>query len=163
MLFVSTRQRFRQGDPGWDGYIAWIGLTIEEVRTIDAKLNKYVDECGDLYCAPSEVETVIEMLPKPSNDREYTLLAAAVGSEGCPEELAGFELLGCDLSDETITSSVVNCGPWRGLLAPFVQRINSYGLLSVADAREAQKLLPQEWGDNPHASATIWAVFAKRP
>jgi hypothetical protein len=74
----------------------------------------------------------------------------------------GFDFLGCDLSDETITSSVLTCGPWNGLLRPFVQRLNSYGLLSVSDALEVHTILPVEWGaDEPHAAAHVWALFGR--
>jgi len=162
MLWVSTRHRFRYGDPEWDGYIAWIALPhLREIRTLDAALNKYVDECGSLYCEPSEVESVVEMLPTPTNDAEYYLLGRLLQSEGAAA-IDGFEFLGCDLSDETMTSSVVNCGPWKGRLAPFVSRLNSVGLLSVADARAVEDILPVEWGaDEPHAAAQVWALYGR--
>lgn len=162
MLFVSTRRRFHYGDPGWDRYIAWIALPhLREVRTLDAALNKYVDECGSLYCEPSEVGSVLEMLPKPASDHEYYLLGRSLEAEGA-DSLDGFEFLGCDLSDETMTSSILNCGPWTGLLAPFVNRLNSYGLLSTTDAHQVQNLLPVEWGaDEPHAAAKIWALYGR--
>jgi hypothetical protein len=150
MLWVSTRQRFQSGDPGWDGYITWIALPhLREIRTLDAALNKYVNACGSLYCERSEVDSVLEMLPKPASDQEYYLVS-------------GFEFLGCDLSDETMTSCVVNCGPWKGRLAPFVSRLNPVGLLSVSDARLVQNILPVEWGaDEPHATAKIWALYGR--
>jgi hypothetical protein len=162
MLWVSTRRRFLHGDPEWDVYITWIGLSrLREVRTLDAKLNKYVDECGSLYCEPSEVESVIEMLPRPSSDHEYYLLGRSLESEDATY-IDGFDFLGCDLSDETMTSSVVNCGPWSGRLAPFVGRLNSVGLLSVSDARQVQDILPVEWGtEEPHAAAQIWALYGR--
>jgi hypothetical protein len=162
MLWVSTRRRFQRGDPEWDGYITWIELPqLREVRTLDAALNKYVDKCGSLYCEPSEIESVVEMLPRPANDHEYYLLGRLLEPEGAVS-IDGFEFLGCDLSDETMTSSVVNCGPWKGRLAPFVSRLNSVGLLSVSDARRAQDILPVEWGaDEPHAAARIWALYGR--
>lgn len=162
MLWVSTRRRFQYGDPAWDGYIAWIALPhLREVRTLDAGLNKYVDNCGSLYCELSQVASVVEVLPRPASDHEYYLLGRLLGAEGVIS-IDGFDFLGCDLSDETMTSSVVNCGPWKGRLAPFVSRLNSVGLLSLADARQVQKLLPVEWGtDNPHATAQIWALYGR--
>jgi hypothetical protein len=69
------------------------------------------------------------------------------------------KLLGHDLSDETWTSSLLNCGRWSGVLAPIAQRVNQYGLLNLEDAKKAQALLPQAWHDNPHAHVTIWALF----
>jgi hypothetical protein len=82
MLFVSTRQRFQHGDPEWDTYIAWIELRhLREVRTLDAALNKYVDQCGSIHCEPSEVDSVLEMLPRPSSEREYYLVGRSIESE----------------------------------------------------------------------------------
>jgi len=163
MLFVSTRQRFQHGDPHWESYISWIGLPqLREVRTVDAKLNEYVNDCGSRYCEQSEIESVLKMLPTPSSPREYYLLATKVDSESRLGTFDGFDFLGCDLSDETMTSSVLNCGPWTGLLQPFVRRLNQYGLLSsVEDARKVASVLPHEWGADPHASADVWAIFGK--
>lgn len=104
---------------------------------------------------------VLEMLPKPTGDHEYYLLGRLLGSESS-ESIDGFEFLGCDLSDETMTSSVLNCGPWRGKLAPFVERLNAVGLLSVSDARRVQEILPAEWGAHePHAAVQIWALYGR--
>lgn len=162
MLWVSTRQRFRRGDPAWDRYISWVGLPhLAEVRTFDAALNKYVNECGSIYCKLSEVGLVLETLPKPANEHEYYLLGQLPGSEGVTS-IAGFEFLGCDLGDETMTSSVLNCGPWTGRLAPFVGVLNQFGLLSLDDALRAQAILPVEWGnEEPHARVKIWALYGR--
>lgn len=162
MLWVSTRQRFQCGDPEWDGYISWVALPhLREVRTLDAVLNKYVGRSGSLYCEPSEVDSVLEMLPRPANDHEYYLLGRLLES-GSEASIDGFDFLGCDLSDESMTSSVMNCGPWKGRLAPFFSRLNSVGLLSASDAREAQNLLSVEWGaEEPHAAAQIWALYGR--
>lgn len=162
MLWVSTRQRFQHGDPEWDDYITWIELPqLREVRTLDAGLNKDVDKCGNLYCEPSEIGAALAMLPRPANDHEYYLLGRVPESDTA-DSIDGFEFLGCDLSDETMTSSVVNCGPWRGRLAPFVGRLNAVGLLTVSDARHVQDILPVEWGaDEPHAAAQIWALYGR--
>lgn len=162
MLWISTRQRFQHGDPEWDAYITWIELPhLREVRTLDAALNRYVAECGSIYCELSEVASVLEMLPRPDSDREYYLLGRLQESESAAS-IDGFAFLGCDLSDETMTSSVLNCGPWTGRLEPFVGRLNSVGLLSVSDARRAREILPVEWGtDEPHALARIWALYGR--
>ena len=162
MLWVSTRQRFRHGDAAWETYAVWIGLQhLREVRTLDAMLNKYVNNCGSFYCDVSDVESVLQMLPRPANEREYYLLGRLLESDGA-DPIEGFDFLGCDLSDKTMTSSVVNCGPWKGSLAPFVSRLNSVGLLSVSDARRVQEILPVEWGaDQPHAAVQIWALYGR--
>ena len=99
---------------------------------------------------------------RTTEPREYFLLGAKVDAPIPPESFEGFEYLGCDLADETMTSSLLNCGPWMGSLQPLTLRLNEVGLLSVDDALQAQRLLPAEWGaDEPHASASVWAVFAR--
>ena len=40
------------------------------------------------------------------------------------------KFLGYDLSDETWTSSLLNCGRWEGELMKIAQRVNQYGLLN---------------------------------
>jgi hypothetical protein len=163
MYFVSTRQVFQRGDATWDGYIEWIRLPhLSEIRTLDAKLNEYVDRCGDVYCDRADIKAALETLPAPRGPQEHYLLAAKVDSDEWAETFDGFDFLGCDLSDETGTSSVLNCGPWRGALQPLVARLNRYGLLSVRDALQVQKLLPREWGvEEPHADADVWALFGR--
>jgi hypothetical protein len=40
-MWLSRRRTFRAGDPGWDEYIAFIGLPhLREVRTLDGVLNQ---------------------------------------------------------------------------------------------------------------------------
>jgi len=70
--------------------------------------------------------------------------------------------LGHDLSDETGVSSLHNCGRWEGQLEPLTRRLNDVGLLSLADAELARKLLPLEWGEHDHhAHVTIWALYER--
>ena len=123
--------------------------------------NKCVGDCGSLYCDLSEIESALGALPSPADDGEYLLVGKCL-EPGAPEPVSGFEFLGCDLSDETMTSSVLNCGQWRGLVEPCVARLNQYGLLSVVDAREVQRLLPLEWGaDERHAVSDVWALYGR--
>ncbi|HKO91164.1 MAG TPA: hypothetical protein VJU61_08430 [Polyangiaceae bacterium] len=124
-------------------------------------LNKYVDDCGDFYSDVSGVKSVLQMLPRPASEREYYLLGRLLESDSA-DPIDGFEFLGCDLSDQTMTSSVLNCGPWKGSLAPLVRCLNAVGLLSVSDARRAQEILPVEWGsEEPHATVQIWALYGR--
>ena len=159
--FVSARHVFRRGDPGWEAYAEWIALPqLTEVRTLDASLNTYVRECGSLYCSLSHLEPAINLLPLPEGPREYLMLAVPLVSGALPTSLTGWRFLGCDLADETMTSSLLNCGPWRGQLARFTERLTPFGLLSVDDAQQAQRALVSEWGiEEPHASTTAWALF----
>ncbi|HVV50105.1 MAG TPA: hypothetical protein VHO06_10635 [Polyangia bacterium] len=163
MMFVSTRRLFRRGDPGWEGYVARVGLPqLQEIRTVDGALNEQVKNGGSVYCEPSEIVDALATLPAPRGPAEYFLAAVKVDVEFWPHVFAGFESLGCDLSDETMTSSLLNCGPWTGPLRPFVERLGPYGLLSVDDACQAQALLPRAWGSaRPHAFADVWALYGR--
>ena len=87
------------------------------------------------------------------------LLFADALEEAIAQHHPRLKLLGYDLSDETWTSSLLNCGRWEGILAPIAQQVNQYGLLNLEDAKIAQSLLPDAWCNDPHAFVTIWALF----
>jgi len=159
-MWVSTRETFRSSDPGWANYISFIGLPrLTEVRTIDPALNPYVDRCGSLEVAAiPEMREALAALPRPERGRAYYLLSLDPELEPPPSN-AGFRLLGHDLSDETHTSSLLNCGPWTGRLAPFTERLNQFGLLTLGDAQLAKSVLPEEWPGEPHAAVTVWALY----
>ncbi len=164
-MWVSTRFTFREGDPGWSEYLKFIGLPqLKEVRTLDAMLNTYVDDCGS-----REVETLTDVrpslreLPRAVGERQYHLLFLDAEHETAPPEGSGCRLLGHDLSDETHTSSLLNCGPWTGQLAPFAEQLNGYGLLAFRDAALAKTLLPKTWPADPHGTVTIWALYEIAP
>jgi hypothetical protein len=161
MLYISTRQRFRPGDPAWEKYVAWIDLPdLQEVISMDAMLSTCVESCGNLLCDGKTVAPALAMLPRPKAAEQFYL--AATRLEEPPPELLelGFRDVGCDLCDETLTSSILNCGPWSGELEPYRARLNRCGLLSRADARRVQELLPQAWGSGePHAFVDIWSLF----
>jgi len=163
-LFVSTRRVFRRGDPNWDIYVEWVRLPfLHEVRTLDRGLNDYVDRCGSTYCSVQEIDSTLETLPAPQSPQEYNLLAIRSDAEVRPAQLGRWNLLGYDLCDQTMISSLLNCGPWTGLLAPFVEHLNAFGLLTLEAAQAARHALPQEWGDSePHAHASAWALFERR-
>lgn len=141
--------------------MSWIGLPdLQEVITIDAALSTYVDSCGYLLCDAATAAPALATLPRPKGAEELYL--AATRLEEPPAELLdlGFRYVGCDLCDETLTSSILNCGPWTGPLEPYRARLNACGLLSRADARRVQELLPQAWGSGePHAFVDIWSLF----
>ncbi len=94
----------------------------------------------------------------PAPDVEYYLLFMDALAGKLPEH-PRLKLLGYDLTDETWTSSVLNCGHWQGELAPIAQRTGKNGLLSLEDAKLAQALLPKAWPGDPHGLVTIWALF----
>ena len=162
-MFVSVRRRFRRGDEGWNDYQEFIDLPhLSEVRTIDSALNRYAPHAGDIECTLETLAEALDDLPIPDPRDEYCLLAINLTTDSPAPVPDGWKLLGHDLSDETQTSSLLNCGPWEGQLEPFTQRLNDVGLLSRADAELARKLLPIEWGENMgHANVDIWALYER--
>ena len=162
-MIVSTRKRFRKGDKGWAEYIRSVDLSVlSEVRSIDSALNRYADGAGDIECSPETLGKSAEALPSPKPNDEYYLLAINRNAGFAAYAPNGWKLLGHDLSDETETSSLLNCGPWEGLLKPFTERLNSVGLLSREDAESAQRLLPQQWGEGmDHAHVAVWTLYER--
>jgi hypothetical protein len=164
-MFLSVRKKIRRGDERWLEYIAAVDRPqLDEVRTIDFYMNPYAPHSGYIKCMPETLTQALDELPPPDPKDEYYLLAVDLLTE--PESVArlpaGWKLLGHDLSDVTRTSSLHNCGRWDGLLEPLVGRLNGVGLLSLADAELARKLLPLEWGDHErHAHVTIWALYTR--
>ncbi len=160
-MWLSTRFKFREGDDDWADYQRFIQLPqLKEVRSLDAALNKYVDHCGSCELSSlARLSSARGALPPVVSEAQYLLLVMDAEKEQLPADAAGCRLLGHDLSDETRTSSLLNCGSWTGRLAPFVGRLNGYGLLSHDDAIAAKALLPAEWPGDPHAEVTVWALY----
>ena len=161
MWWLSTRFIRRTGEPEWADYINFVGLPhLGEVRSIDSWCNPHVEGSGDYELQSLEqVEEVIDWLPRPIPGQQYYLLFTDALKEAIPQHHPRLKLLGYDLSDETWTSSLLNCGRWEGILAPIAQRVNQYGLLNLEDAKIAQSLLPDAWCNDHHAFVTIWALF----
>ena len=164
-MFLSVRTKFRKGDKGWRECIEPLGLPrLSEVRSIDSLMNYEAPRYGPEECTPETLDQALDELPIPDPNDQYYLLAIDLLAE--PEYAArlpdGWKLLGYDLSDKTRTSSLHNCAPWRGQLEPLTRRLNDVGLLSLADAELARKLLPLEWGEHDHhAHVTIWALYER--
>lgn len=164
-MFVSVRRKIRRGDARWVEYMEAVDRPyLDEVRTIDSYMNPYALHAGDEQCTPETLDQALAELPVPESKDQYYLLAIDLLTE--PEYVArlpdGWKLLGHDVSDETQTSSLHNCGRWEGQLEPLIRRLNEFGLLSRGDAELARKLLPMEWGENmDHAHVTIWALYER--
>ena len=156
---ISIRKRFRQGDDAWKGYIRFIGLPqLTEVRTRD-HLCPSTEEIF-LYPPENDVLSALCSLPDIDSTGHYYLLAVNLEKEAAPPLPDNAALLGYDVSDSTDVSSVLNCGPWQGRLLPITKRLNNFGLLTLDDARLAQVLLPEEWGEQQeHAFVDIWALY----
>lgn len=160
-MFVTVRRRFRRGDEDWNHYQEFIELPhLSEVRSIDSWLNRYAPHSGDIECTPETLAEALDDLPAPDPGNEYCLLAINLTKDSPAPVPDGWKLLGHDLSDETHTSSLLNCEPWEGQLKPFTERLNDVGLLSREDAELAQKILPMEFGEwDHHAHADVWALY----
>ena len=158
-MWISTRNYFKRGDPGWENYIEFIQIPgLVEVRSIDSMLNDFVEDSGAVPCEREDVFEMIRELP-PVSSGAYYQLAVNLREESARAASPGWNLLGYDLSDETRTSSILNCGPWKGRLAPFVGRLNGFGLLTLEDATLVQRILPEVWGEEePHARCDIWQL-----
>jgi hypothetical protein len=164
-MWLSLRRIRRSGEPEWDDYIDFVGLPhLREIRTIDSWCNPCVDgnyRVSTLDELWAQLET--GLLPIPVAGSEYYLLFTDALAPNGSVRHPRLRLLGYDLSDETWTSSLLNCGRWEGVLALIAQRTNANGLLSLDDAKLAQSLLPEAWGDNPHGVVTVWALFEVIP
>ena len=165
-MFVSVRRKLRRGDKRWLEYIEEVDRPhLAEVRTIDSRLNRYLPNDGDIKCTLETVDQTLDFLLSPDpNDRDeyYYLLAIDLLNDSVDRVPDGWKLLGYDLADNTGWSSLHNYGPWEGRLEPFVHRLNEFGLLSLADAELARKLLPLEWAEHDHhAHVTIWALYER--
>ena len=160
-MFVSTREIFSEEHPAWVGYRNFRGSgDYAQVRTVDALLNPGAKGSWEIEVSPETLAASVEALPKP-NRGEYHLLAINLEKDA-PFVPIGWKQLGHDLTDETRTSSLLNCGSWEGELEAFTKRQNQFGLLSRSDAELAQKLLPIEWGEyEPHAHVMIWALYER--
>jgi len=164
-MWLSTRKIRRVGDPEWEGYIQFVALPhLREVRTIDSWCNP----CVDGNYPVSSLDELWERLgmglpPVPvAGDEYYLFFTDALGPNGSIQH-PRLRLLGYDLSDETWTSSLLNCGRWQGVLEPIARRTGENGLLTLEDAKIAQRLLPEAWGGDPHGYVTVWALFEVSP
>lgn len=162
-VMISTRERFDASSPQWQEYLDFIEVpNLTEIRTIDMTLNPCVDDCGSIECEVDQIGDLLSMLPTPKSEREYVLLIKdALINKELPSQ---WHFLGFDLApDKTFTSSLSNCGAWKGRLEPLTKRLNAYGLLTLQDALKAREVLPREWGaDEPQAVVSIWALYELR-
>ncbi|MBI1323989.1 hypothetical protein GC170_12500 [bacterium] len=160
-ISVSTRKIRRPGDPEWDDYIRFLGLPhLQEVRTIDSWCNP----CHDGNYFAHSVEEALDLIDegivrKLRSPDEYHLAFVDAQGPHAGIEHPRFRLLGHDLSDETWTSSLLNCGYWMDPLDAIARRTMPNGLLNFEDALQAKALLPEAWNGDPHAFVTIWALY----
>ncbi|MBK9266739.1 MAG: hypothetical protein IPM54_44005 [Polyangiaceae bacterium] len=162
---LSVCRKFRKGDNHWCEHIEHYRVSyLSEIRSIDGLLNWYAPDYSRDKLTPETLDEALAELPIPDPDNDYYMLGIDLVAE--PEYVArlpeGWKLMGHDLADGTRVSSLHNCGRWEGQLEPLTRRLNEFGLLSLADAELARKLLPLEWGEHDHhAHVTIWALYTR--
>ena len=158
---ISLRECVWRGERTWEDYLPLRDLShLSRIRTADVGLNPYVGEPIFLFPPDDDVLTALCALPgTDSSPRCYYLLAINVEEETTPVLPASAVFLGYDVCNFG-TSSLLNCGQWEGKLLPITERLNDFGLLTLDDAKLAQALLPEEWGeDEPHACVDIWVLY----
>lgn len=157
-MWLSTRQRLCRGDAVWDSFTDFVGLShLSEVRSIDTCLNHCIEGNFAIVSMPNLWDT-LTLLEPPKTEAEYHLLFVDSGHHDTfthPQ----LTFLGYDLSDETWTSSLLNCGRWDGQLAHLAAGSQPNGLLDLQAAKTAQQVLPKEWNNDPHSHVTIWALY----
>lgn len=163
-LWMSTRAIRNPQDESWSSYLNFIGRHhLREVRSVDSWCNPYVEECGDLpFNGPEEAWRFLNELPQPDENREYRLVFQDARIRE-PIVDPHFSLMGHDLSDETHTSSLLNCGRWTGRLHGIAERSLPNGLLTLEDAITAQLWLREDWPNDGHGRVTVWALYEFRP
>ena len=163
-MWLSQRKLFRTGDPGWNSYVQFVGLShLQEVRTIDLACNPCLDGNYPINTLEELWELENRLLPRPRTSSDYWLLFTDTFGTNKALAHSRLTLLGYDLSDETWTSSLLNCGRWEGALEPIARRTGRNGLLSLEDAKLAQALLPEVWDGDPHSHVNVWALFEVVP
>ena len=160
-MYLTARNTYTSAHESWAKYLEFVGISkLTEVRTIDHSLNELIDGSEGIHCDAESFEEALSELPKLPSSSHYIQLAVNLTDEPNPTIPSKASLLGYDLADETEISSLLNCGAWESRLADFAKRLNEFGLLTLEDAREAQRLLPLEWGEEEgHAFVDIWAIY----
>ena len=158
---LSFRQKFRTGNPGWEDYVRFVELPqLKEVRTVDPALNPILER---IWLHEWDSKLIPTNFPHPKDDTTYLQLAVEIESFEEAAVNEGLHLLGYDLVEKGAvigTSSLLNCGPWKGLLTPLDLKRNEFGLLTRADAETAKSLLPRDWGiEEHHAHVSVIGVY----
>ena len=157
-MWLSTRQRLCKGDPNWDAFTDFVGLShLSEVRSIDSSWNPCIEGNFPIDSMSYLWDNLESLLPQKAANEYYLLCVDSEYHDTFPHPRLTF--LGYDLSDETWTSTLLNCGPWEGKLAILAANSRSNGLLELPAAKTAQALLPDEWNNDHHSHVTIWALY----
>jgi len=159
---LSLREPLFPDSPEWSSY--WWNHRYEQVtdlRTVDHYFNKVI-EGSYIVSDLEELEDMLDLLPDRQG-RQYICLVKDASDGELPADDANFRLLGFDVSDWTMTSSLTNCGLWLDELEPIAQSVNRHGLLTLEAAREAQRILPMLWPGDPHGLVSVWAIYEYAP
>ena len=145
-------------DAKWSQFSEFIGLShLKEVRSIDS----YLNPCrGANYSGDTLANAIAQLKTIPQIEDAFEYYLMFVDADAHPMfNHPQLSFLGYDLSDETWTSSLLNCGKWEGRLESLAVECQENGLLDLPAAKKAQTLLPTEWDDDPHSNVTIWALY----
>lgn len=157
-MWLSTRRRLSHGDTDWTGFADFVGLPhLSVVRSIDSCWNRCIEGNFAVASMLDLWETLASLRPAESETEYHLLCVDSAHHDTFTHPQLTF--LGYDLSDETWTSSLLNCGRWEGELAPLAAGSQPNGLLDLSSAKTAQEILPVEWDDDPHSYVTIWALY----
>ena len=157
-MWLSTRKRLRKGNSEWNSFTEFVELShLSEVRSIDSFCNP-CREGNFAIASLADLWDKLESLQAAEKESEYHLLFVDSDHHNIFTHQR-LTFLGCDLSDETWTSTLLNCGPWKGPLAALAAGSRPNGLLELSAAKTAQSVLPEEWDDDPHSHVTIWALY----
>ena len=133
----------------------------------DEKLRRFnqgkisANEIVSFDCALFQIIGISEdAISIPTEDIQY-LAVIAEPAEACEKQLPprnGFEWVGYDLIESGI-SAITDCGGDFDKAIPYAQ-LNKFGLLSsFEEAKQTQRLLLQEYPDEPHAECSIVAIW----
>lgn len=172
VVYSAVRRFDPSVSEGWSKYIAWSGLTqLREVISLDGIL------CSTIFqelTAEDWQRNVQEdykthlfhnldyVVRKAASDERVNILALL--QNPTVDELRSFsdsrfEFRGFDLVDvHGDISALVNCGGFDRAFRP--ADLSDCGLLADhAQAMAVQKLLRQNYADEPHAVCDVWAIW----
>ena len=160
--------------PGWDGYIAWRGLThLTEVVSLDDLLNKPLikpdygnaEDWAHIVTQENYItglfSTLDYVLKKVKSTGRFNLLAVIIEPpEACNDvTFDDFEFVGYDLLEKDFgISSLTNCDGFDEPYSP--DDLNQFGLLyDFEKAYSIKKRLLANNPEHPHADTNVMALW----
>lgn len=169
-IWFTARRKFGPGNPGWDEYIKWSGLSqLVEVCSLDTMLNlslfqeltaeDWQHNIHEDFCISyfREADYVMERLR--SETESINILGVAREPDHQPR-LADqrFVFCGYDLIGEGDISALTNCGGFEKAFDN--AQLSEMGLLDQYEtARTVQDALRYHYPDEHHADCNLWAIW----